>query len=154
MVTQKLLLPYNFTPSDRAMLDFVVRTFSQRGDIEITLFHSYTPVPEIKPENSSVMGRMKENLRHLTQIVSERESGLKDVGKELAGRGFGDDKVNYQFKARKKDIASEIIDIAVGGHFDVVILNRKPGRVARFFSGSTYSKVISGLQGVTVCVVS
>jgi len=42
MAGKRLLLPQNFTPNDRKALDFVVDTFGQLEDVEVTLFHAYT----------------------------------------------------------------------------------------------------------------
>ncbi len=47
MASEKILLPYNFTGYHQRALDFVIRTFSHLKDVEVTLFHTYTPVPEI-----------------------------------------------------------------------------------------------------------
>jgi len=47
MASEKILLPYNFTGYDQRALDFVIRTFSHLKDVEVTLFHTDTPVPEI-----------------------------------------------------------------------------------------------------------
>ena len=154
MVVQKLLLAYNFTSNDQKALDFVARTFSPHKELEVTLFHAYTPVPEIKAEDSSVMGRLRGNLSYLTQKIAEKENAMKEAVEELSNRGFGGDRARYVFKARRKDIAAEIIDQAAGGNFQVVVLRRKPGQVARFFATSVHSKVIAGLKGTTVCVVS
>jgi hypothetical protein len=33
-------------------------------------------------------------------------------------------------------------------------MNRKPGKVTRFFTGSVFNKVVSALKDKTVCIVS
>jgi nucleotide-binding universal stress UspA family protein len=72
----------------------------------------------------------------------------------LAAKGFAADRINTLFKARKKDVAAEIIDLAKRRAFDMVILSRNPGKVTRFFSGSVYNKVVQAVRGIAVCVVS
>jgi hypothetical protein len=76
------------------------------------------------------------------------------VKAKLVESGFQETQVNCIFRPRKKDIASEIIDLVTRDHFDIIVLNRKHARVTRFFSGSTSHKVVMTLKDVTVCIVS
>jgi nucleotide-binding universal stress UspA family protein len=154
MAIQKLLLPYNFTRFDQKALDFVISTFRNRGDVEVTLFNAYTPVPEIETSASSVTGKLKGSLSYLSQKVAEQETELKMLKQKLIDNGFADSLIHTVFQPRKKDVASEIIDIATNNKFDVIVISHKPGKATRFFTGSRYSKVIAALEEVTVCVVS
>jgi hypothetical protein len=154
MAIQKLLLPYNFTRFDQKALDFVISTFRNRGDVEVTLFNAYTPVPEIETSASSVTGKLKGSLSYLSQKVAEQETELKMLKQKLVDNGFADSLIHTVFQPRKKDVASEIIDIATNNKFDVIVISHKPGKATRFFTGSRYSKVIAALEEVTVCVVS
>ena len=154
MAVQKLLLPYNFTRFDQKALDFVISTFRNREDVEVTLFNAYTPVPEIETSASSVTGKLKGSLNYLSQKVAEQETELKMLKQKLVDNGFADSLIHTVFQPRKKDVASEIIDIATNNKFDVIVISHKPGKATRFFTGSRYSKVIAALKEVTVCVVS
>jgi nucleotide-binding universal stress UspA family protein len=154
MAGQKLLLPFNFTNYDRKALDFVIRTFANLKDIEISLFNAYTPVPEIETSDASVTARLKDQLRYLTTKVSEQETALEAVKQELIQNGFAESTVNCIFKARKKDVATEIIDLVSSKGYDLIVLNHKPGKVSRFFTGSVYNKIVNNLKGITVCIVS
>ncbi|MFZ0133797.1 MAG: universal stress protein [Desulfobacterales bacterium] len=153
MAAHKLLLPYNFSDSDRKALDFAIDTFGHRDDIEVTLFHAYTPLPSIEVSNDTVTGRLKQNVAYLNQKVSELEAALLGVKEELVRRGFSDEKVKLKFKPRKKEIAAEIIDFHTGEKFTLLVLNRKPGRIGRFFTGSVHTKVAAALRNATVCIV-
>ena len=68
--------------------------------------------------------------------------------------GFAENQVSYLYKPRKKDMIGEIVDIATKDNFNIVVMNRKPGKVTRFFTGSVFNKVVSALKGKTVCIVS
>jgi len=83
MAGQKILLPYNFTPWDQKALDFVIRTFIPPPETQITIFHAYTPVPEIETEGSTVMDKMKGNLSYLSKMVSDQEESLKTAKEYL-----------------------------------------------------------------------
>ena len=154
MATQKLLLPYNFTRLDQKALDFVTSTFGKLENIAVTVFNAYTPIPEIETDETSVTGKLKENLRYLLQKIKENEALLNEVKDKLIEGGFSESRVDCIFRPRKKDIASEIIDAATSEKFDFIVLNRKHARVTRFFSGSISHKVVMTLKDVTVCIVS
>ena len=154
MAIQKLLLPYNFTRLDEKALDFVISTFGKLEEIEVTVFNAYTPVPEIETAASSVTGKLKASLSYLSQKITEQETELKTIKQKLVDNGFADGRVYTVFQPRKKEVASEIIDIATKNKFDVIVVSHKPGKATRFFTGSRYNKVISALKDVTICVVS
>ncbi len=153
MAAQKLLLPYNFSASDRKALDFTISTFAHRGDIEVTLFHTYTPLPAIDVRNETVTGRLKESFSYLNQKLSELEFSFQEIKDELIENGFGEERVKSSFKPRKKEIAGEIIDLHASEKFSLLVLNRKTGRIGRFFSSSVHAKVIAALRDATVCIV-
>jgi nucleotide-binding universal stress UspA family protein len=154
MATRKLLLPYHFTRLDQKALDFVIDTFGSIEDITVTVFNAYTPIPEIDTEATSVTGKLKGSLSYLSQKIKENETALNEVKDKLVGRGFPEKQVNCIFRPRKRDIASEIIDLVNSEHFDTIVLNRKHARVTRFFSGSISHKVVMTLKDVTVCIVT
>jgi nucleotide-binding universal stress UspA family protein len=154
MDTPKILLPYNFTSYDKKALDFVCRTFSDKKEAEVTLFNAYTPVPTIEMRGSPIMEQMKNNLSYLSQRVKEQEDALHVIKNHLLGKGFSEDNIDIVFEPKNRDVAGDIIDLAQDGRFNVVVLNRKPGKIARFFAGSVSSKVVAALKNVTVCIVS
>jgi hypothetical protein len=154
MVAQKILLPYNFTTLDQKALAFASSTFGHLEGVEITLFHAYTPLPEIEAESTSVMGKLKGNLGYLSQKIMQQETELKAVAEKLLQTGFEPNRIHTVFKPRKKDIAAEIIELVTKDKFNVVVINHKPGKASRFFTGSVFSKVVSALKDTTVCIVS
>ena len=154
MDTPKILLPYNFTSYDKKALDFVCQTFSDKKGAEVTLFNAYTPAPTIEMRGSPIMEQMKDNLSYLSQRVKEQEDALHVIKNHLLGKGFSEDHIDIVFEPKNRDVAGDIIDLAQDGRFNVVVLNRKPGKIARFFAGSVSSKVVAALKNVTVCIVS
>jgi hypothetical protein len=154
MPTQRILLPYNFAAHDQKALRFVVHTFARSEDAEVTLFHAYTPTPEFDPRESQVMEKLKGNVNYLSQRIGELEAALEEARKELLEGGFREQRVRSIFKPKTKDIASEIVDLVLDEQFNIVVINRKPGRVTRFFTQSVANKVVGTLRGATVCIVS
>lgn len=154
MAGPKILIPYNFTPMDEKTLDFAAANFADREDAEITLFNAYTSAPQIDMRNSPVMDKMAANLNYLRQKAHENEGALKAARKKLIDKGFPKDRVSHMFKPKVRDAAHDIVSTVQKGGFDVVIISRKPGGVARFFTGSVFEKVVTSLKGVAVCVVT
>ena len=154
MVIQKVLLAYNFTSLDKKALDFATTAFAHIEGVDITVFHAYTPIPDIETQPSVVTGKLKGSLNYLSQKVMQREKDLKSVTEKLSQNGFEADRIHTIFRPRKKDIASEIINLAREANFDVIVLNRKAARVTRFFSGSVSNKVLMTLNNTTVSIVS
>lgn len=154
MAIQKILLPYNFTRRDQKAIDFVTSAFARIEGVEITIFHAYTPVPDIETDASLITGKLRGSLSYLSQQIMQKENDLKSVSEKLAQHGFTADRIQTVFRPRKKDIAGEIINLTRDTRFDVIVLNRKATRVTRFFSGSVSNKVVMTLKDTAVCIVS
>ena len=154
MAIQKILLPYNFTRRDQKAIDFVTSAFAHIEGVEITIFHAFTPVPDIETDASLITGKLKGSLSYLSQQIMQKENDLKSVSEKLTQNGFAADRIQTVFRPRKKDIAGEIINLTRDTQFDVIVLNRKATRVTRFFSGSVSNKVVMTLKDTAVCIVS
>ena len=154
MAIEKILLPYNFTHIDQKAVNFIIESFVHLKDIAITIFNAYTAAPEIDTPSTTVTGKLKGSLSYLTQKISEQENELDEVKQKFIQGGFAADKIKTVFKPKKKDIASEIMELAMKDQYDVIVLNRKHAKVTRFFSGSVSHKVTMSLKGTTVCIVS
>ena len=154
MAEQKILVPYNFTANDKKALDYVVRTFLEQVGSDVSLFNAYKAVPDFNVRSDPIMEKLSGNLNYLRQKISEKEKELKAAAEILVQRGFPSERVHYIYKPYKKDVSQEIIDTANKEGFDYVVLNRRLSNVSRFFSGSVFKKVNSGLKNVTVLVVT
>ena len=154
MAGNRLLLPQNFTSNDRKAIDFVVNTFGSQEGVEVTLFHAYTPLPALEVSQSTVTEKLRANLSYLQQQIQEKEAGMEAIKEELVEKGFSETSIHKVFKPRRKDIAGEILDLYGEKHFEYLVLNRKPGKVSRFFTGSVHHKVLAALKNTTICVVS
>ena len=150
----KILLPYNFTELDQKALAFVSNVFSHFTAVEVTLFNVYASAPNIEMKDSPVMRKMQENLRHLNQLKDEQEGALQKAKQLLVTQGLPENSVRIVFKPKHKDTASHIIETAIEENHDVIVINRKSGKMSRFFVGSVFNKVIPSLKDKTICVVT
>ena len=154
MDKQKVLVPYNFTNYDEKALDFVTRRFADDKGVEVTLFNAYTPVPKIEMRNSVIMEKISSNLAYLQQKIHEHETWIKQAREKLIQNGFSSNRVHHIFRALNKDVAQDIVDLVLDSGFDMVILNRNPGKITRFFTGSVSNKVMKSLKQVDVYIVT
>jgi hypothetical protein len=154
MDKKKVLVPYNFTNYDEKALDFVTRRFADDKGVEVTLFNGYTPVPKIELRNSLIMEKISSNLAYLQQKIYEHETGIKQAREKLIQNGFSSNRIHYIFRALNKDVAQDIVGLVLDKGFDVVVLNRNPGKITRFFTGSISNKVMKSLKKVDVYVVT
>ena len=153
MATQKVLVPYNFTAQEEKTLDFVVGTYANRDDVQITLFNAYTPLPTVDMDASPELSKMRGAMASLSSELREKEAGLKSAKEFLLQNGLRDDQVDYIFKAKDRSVADEIMDAVSKGHYRVLVLSRQL-KVSRLFGRSVHTKVLSSLKDITVCIVT
>lgn len=154
MTQENVLVPYNFTNYDRKALEFIIHTFPADADVDITLFVAHTPVPKVDVGVATVMDRLKGSLNYLEQLKRDKETALKKAAIILIEAGFREERIHTLFAPKKKDVATEIVDLVEKNNFTLVVLNHKPGKVTHFFTGTVYNKVINALKNTTVCVVT
>lgn len=154
MALKKILMPFNFTSYDDKALDFLTQTFTGQDDIRVTLFHTYIPLPQVNTGTDPVMGKMTGGLTFLAKELHDKEEGLKSCKNDLIQKGFSSDQIDYLFRERKRSIADEIVETAIKGGYNVLIISRQPGKVSRMFARSIHDKVLSSVTGMTVCLVS
>lgn len=153
MAALKILVPYNFTRNDEKAVAFVIDSFSRVADTEVTLFHTYVPVPDIEVSDKTVMARLSGSLGYLRQKILDLEQAIKDAAKRLIEAGFPEEKVHYIFKPRRKETAQEIIDQALDGQFGAIVLNHNPYKIRKFFMPSISKKVSKALMHKELYVV-
>lgn len=153
MDTLKILVPYNFTGNDEKAIDLVVDSFGREKDAEITLFHTYVPVPDIEVSDKTVMARLSGNMSYLRQKKNELEKAIADAVQRLIHAGFAKEKVHYIFTPRHKETAQEIIDLAINGEFTGIVLNHNPSKIRKFFTTSISKKVAKALMHKKLYIV-
>ena len=154
MAALKILIPYNFTTYDEKALNFSVATFLHRADVKITLFHVYTPLPELDHQASPEIAKMRDGMVFLTREIMEKEAGLNTVKSDLVGQGFNAENIECIFKKKVQVVAEEILGIIQAGRHAVLILSHHSGRIPRFFARSVHTRILAALKDVTVCIAT
>ena len=154
MAGLKILVPYDFKPYEEKALDLLVNAFGNQQDVKITLFNAYTPLPEVDMDASPELEKMRGPMVSLSEELRQKEEGLKSAKKHLIDNGFSEDQVDYIFKKRDKDIIQEISETLLHGHYRVIVLSRQPAKVARLFSRSVHSRLLSIVKDVMVCIAT
>ncbi len=151
MDKKKVLLPYNFTESDKKALDFVMENYAENKNIIITVLHFYSQVPEIILNRNSVMEKMSDGMHYLRARSKEQEDKIIAVKQRLLDYGVSN--VNYLYSPKKRDVAQEICILARDEEYNTIILNHSD-RITGFFKANVFSKVINTLKGKTVIVIT
>ena len=150
----KILIPYNFTMNDEKSINFVGHRYAGKKDIEITLFHAFTSVPEIDTRNNPIMDKMTRNTSYLRQQQDEEKNALEAARQKLKDYGFAGQHIHCRYIPIRQDIARDIIWLWKTEKFDVVVLNRTPGNIINFFNRSISKKVARHIGGIGVHFVN
>ena len=86
--------------------------------------------------------------------MEDHEESLKQAGRKLVEQGLSSYQIHYIFKPRKRGLALEIIDLVNAMGINVLVINRRPGKVSRFFTGNVFDKVAAELRDVAVFLVT
>ncbi len=154
MAELKILVSYNFTANDEKALNFIIDTFSNRKDVQVTIFNTYTPFAEIDVKENPELGKMRDGMVFLANELREKEEGLKSLKASLIQKGFSDNQIDYNLKKKTKPVSDEIIDTVLQGGYNVLVLSHLASKVTRFFARSVHNKALSVLKDVTVCIAT
>ncbi len=143
----KILIPYNFTLNDEKSIDFVGNRYARRKEVEITLFHAFTPVPEIDTRDNPIMNKMIRNTSYLRGQQDEQKNALEAARQKLIEYGFAGRHIDCRYIPVRQDIADDIIWLWKTEKFDVVVLNRNPGNIINYFSRSISKRVTRHVEG-------
>lgn len=141
-MTIKILIPCNFTENDRKAVHYVGQRYGAEKDVEATLFHVYTPVPEIDVKNDPVMEKMKANISYLQQQTEEHKNALEMTRAALVDYGFKSNQIRLVFQPVKVDVATDIISQWKQEKYNTIVLTRNPGSIVNYFSRSISKRII------------
>ena len=142
----KVIIPYNFTENDKRSIDFVVNHYLGNPDVQLTLFHGYTPVPEIYSQNNPIMDKMNRAVSYLRQQLKEQEKMLEDVRQHLTTKGFHPQKIKCVFVPLVEDLATDLIRLIKNDHYDAVVFNKNPGNIINYFTRSISGRVLKAVE--------
>ncbi|MBW1804313.1 MAG: hypothetical protein JRJ85_26715 [Deltaproteobacteria bacterium] len=154
MAGKKILVPFNFTEYDEKALHYVLRDYAGRTWARVTLFHAYTPLPEITGFSNTTLGRLGSAVASMSGQIREKETELKKTVQDLVESGFLEEQVNFIFKPRNKSIASEVVDMVIGGGYDTVVLTSRPGRIKSAFTRNVHDKLLATLKNKEICIIT
>lgn len=142
-----ILIPYNFTANDELAIDFVGHRYAKRKEVEITLFHAFTPVPNIDTRNNPIMDKVNRGASYLRIQQEAEKHALEAARQALMNYGFAGHHIHCLYQPVRRDIADDIIRLWKKGKFDVVVLNRNPGNIINYFSRSISKRVTRHVEG-------
>ena len=154
MRTFKILMPYNFSAKDRKGLSFISDVFLGQSDVQITLFHTYTPLPKIDIKANPEVLKLMDGMRHLNSELEEKKLGLQSAKEVLTEKGFPYDRVDYVLKKKTSNTTDETIQMIKANNYNILVLSGAPGKVTQFFTRSVHDKILASVEGITVCIAT
>jgi hypothetical protein len=154
MVGKRVLVPFNFTDYDERALHYVMRTFAGQERVFITLFHVYTPLPELDGYSSPSLARLKTTIASMWQELREKEMDLKRVKEDLVENDFHESQIDYQSKPGTKNIGAEIVEATRKGNYDIVIISQKPKKATRAFRRKVHDALLSELVNTEIVIIT
>jgi hypothetical protein len=154
MAGKKILVPFNFTEYDEKALHYVLRDYAGHTWARVTLFHAYTPLPEIEGFSSTTRSRLGSAFASMSGQIREKKAELKKTIQDLVESGFLEEQVNFIFKPRKKSIASEVVDMVIGGDYGTVVLTSRPGNIKSAFTRNVHDKLLATLKNKEICIIT
>jgi hypothetical protein len=154
MAGKRVLVPFNFSDYDERALHYVIRNYAGQRWAHVTLFHAYTPLPELDGYTNPSVRRVKTTMASLWTEVREREKDIKKVVQDLLDSGFSKEQLEYVFKARDKSIGDEIVHICREGKYDTVVLCRKPGKTSRLLTRTVHDRLLASLRDTEIVIIT
>lgn len=142
----KVIIPYNFTENDKKSIDFVINHYLGNPNVQLTLFHGYTPVPEIDSEHSPVMNRMSQAVSYLRSQLKGQEQILEDIKQVLIMKNFNSQNIKCMFVPLVDDLATDLIRLIKNDNYDAVVFNKNPGNIINYFTRSISGRVSKAFE--------
>jgi len=153
---KNLLVALDDSENALAAVELVANSFTP--DHKVTLFsviqdtaaicEMYSPelAPHLLSEQSAF--RILENKKK--DLINEAQQKAREI---FMKAGFDEDNITSKVEAKKKGVASDIINEAKSGYSVVVLGRRGLSAIKEFFLGSVSQKVVSSAKNVSVFVV-
>lgn len=154
MAGKWILVPYNFTDYDERALHYVIRTFADQTAVHVTLFHAYTPLPQLDGYSHPGLGRLKATIASMWTEVREKEQELKRVREDLIDNGFQENQVDCMFRPRVKSIVSELVEVARKGIYNTVVISHKPRKATHAFTRRIHDALITNLRNTEIVIIT
>jgi hypothetical protein len=154
MAGKRVLVPFNFSDYDERALHYVIRNYAGQPWAYVTIFHAYTPLPQLDGYTNPSVRRVKSSMAAMWREVREKEQDLQNVLQDLLVSGFSKDRLDYIFKARDKSIGEEIAQACREREYHTVVLCRKPGKASGILSRSVHDRLLSSLRDKEIVIIT
>lgn len=155
MDAKKILVPYNFTRHDNKVLDYIAEAYVGEKSVKITVFHLYIPIPKISTLNPAISNITKK-MGGIIKELGEKEEEFKKLKDSLLEKGFLKEQIEVVFRAKKKNIGRDIVDMAKQGHYNIIILSHTPGKKVTYsyYTENVHARLISSLKDVEIIILT
>jgi nucleotide-binding universal stress UspA family protein len=156
-MARKILIALDDSKNAIRSAEHVAKSFTP--DSHVTIFSVLPDTAALCELNSPSLTRLfEEQQAQFCHLEDQKKDLIKKAQEEardlLVQQGFSKEKIELKALTRKKGVARDIINEAENG-YDVVVLGRRGiSGIKEFFLGSVSQKVVQGVSGASVMVVS
>jgi nucleotide-binding universal stress UspA family protein len=148
---KRVFVPFDLSEKGLKLADYVSFIFANHKDIEITFFHIFHPLSDLK--------YFEGNIEELIELVKNKE--YKEFFTKFKNRilenGFSIEKNKIRFKLKRGFLgpAGEIIREVKKGDYTTIVLGRREKKgIEGFFLGSVSQKIIFYFDDRAIWVVN
>lgn len=153
---KNLLVALDDSENALAAVELVANSFTP--DHKVTLFSVIQDTaaicemysPELAPHFLSEQSAFRILEHKKKDLINEAQQRAKEI---LIKAGFDEGNITSKVDAKKKGVASDIINEAKSGYTAVVLGRRGLSAIKEFFLGSVSQKVVSSARDISIFVV-
>jgi nucleotide-binding universal stress UspA family protein len=160
-MTHKLLVALDSSAGAWQAVEYVARTFGRTPGVEVIFLHILAGLPPALWDDGHILDdrerQTRQSLKQRWQQEQERNwEGLVARAREhLEAAGLSEPAVTSRFKTRYFDVAEDIVNEAVSGGCNTIIMGRRGlGAAKSLLLGSVTNKVVQNSRGCAVTIVS
>ncbi len=159
-MAHKVMIALDSSEGAWRAVEYVAEAFGHTPGVQVTLLHVLSGLPPAFWDDGHILEEKEKESRQRLVATWQKEQeknwqGLvKKAHERLTKAGVPKDAVINNFKPKDYDVAEDILNMAVDGNFDTIVMGRRGlGLAKTLLLGSVTQKVAQNAKGCAVIVV-
>jgi nucleotide-binding universal stress UspA family protein len=155
----KLIIALDSSEGAWHAVEYVAKAFGKTPGVQVTLLHILSGLPPAYWDDGHILGGKEREARQrmVASWQAEQEKKWQGLVKKahdhLVAAGLPREAVTNKFKPKYYDVAEDILNEAVTGGFDTIVMGRRGlGMAKTLLLGSVTNKVVQNAKGCAVTI--
>ncbi len=155
----KLIIALDSSEGAWHAVQYVAKTFGKTPGVQVTLLHILSGLPPAYWDDGHILGEKEREARQrmVASWQAEQEKQWQGLVKKahdhLIAAGLPREAVTNNFKPKYYDVAEDILNEAMSGGFDTIVMGRRGlGMAKTLLLGSVTNKVVQNAKGCAVTI--